>query len=345
MIEILPPTHAQLKALGLSSLSLEEEARGIWKVGTDAENEKLINTLAFSKGIYGFGGQVGVFLYIDKNNNIKQLVFAENNESPEFFESVQEKGIVAQWLGKDYEKMSKAKPNVLSGATMTSNAINRSILKSLQALENNSSSTNWLRVLDFKTVAALLVIVLGVLISYIKTKRKKQLRTILLVLNTCVLGIWCGKFISINILLGWVSNGMNLVSSGVVFLMLLLSVILPLFFNKKSYYCNWVCPFGSAQELAGRISKKKISLKPKLVLILSPSREVITLGVFVCMWLGLASDIADYEPFSAFIFQHASIAVLLIAAFGIVSAVFISRPWCRFVCPTGQVLNWICKMD
>jgi polyferredoxin len=197
--------------------------------------------------------------------------------------------------------------------------------------------------MDIKTIAALLVIILGVIVSF-RFKTNKHLRTIQLVLNTVVLGFWCGKFISINVLLGWTANGMNLLTSSAVFLMLVLSFVMPLFFKKKSFYCNWICPFGSAQELAGKLNKKKLHPSPSLMKVLKHTQTFITLAVFFCLWMGIASDIVNYEPFSAFIFKHASLAVLIIAGISLLISIITPRPWCRFVCPTGQILNWTNKM-
>ena len=246
-------------------------------------------------------------------------------------------------MGKDYQDMSSIKPDVLSGATMTSSSINRSILNSLQAISNGGNKTNWLSVIDTKSIVAILVILLAVFVSF-RVKSNKHLRTLQLVINTAILGFWCGKFISINVLLGWTANGMNLLTSSSVFLMLVLSIVMPLFFKKKSFYCNWICPFGSAQELAGKLSKKKFHPSQKLMKVLKHTQTFITLAVFFCLWMGVASDIADYEPFSAFIFQHASLAVLCIAAISLLISIITPRPWCRFVCPTGQILNWTHKM-
>lgn len=105
----------------------------------------------------------------------------------------------------------------------------------------------------------------------------------------------------------------------------------------------WVCPFGAAQELAGKITKRRVHLGKKTIKILNNSKEIITLIVFISMWLGLASDILDYEPFTAFIFNNASVAVFIIAGLSLITAIFIPRPWCRFVCPAGQILKWIHK--
>ncbi|NOU58286.1 FMN-binding protein [Marinifilum caeruleilacunae] len=342
-IEIIAPTTSQLGKLGISEGILKEEKKGVWITGENFGGDKVINTLAFSKGVYGFGGPTPLLLQIDSSNKIKNILLLENNETPDFIASIKSEGIIDQWMGKDYQEMSSIKPDILSGATMTSSSINRSILNSLQAISNGGNKTNWLSIIDTKSIVAILVILLAVFVSF-RAKSNKHLRTLQLVLNTAILGFWCGKFISINVLLGWTANGMNLLTSSAVFLMLVLAIVMPLFFKKKSFYCNWVCPFGSAQELAGKLSKKKFHPSQKFMKILKHSQSFITLAVFFSLWLGMASDIVDYEPFSAFIFQHASLAVICIAVISLVISIITPRPWCRFVCPTGQILNWTNKM-
>ncbi|PXY01981.1 hypothetical protein DF185_04845 [Marinifilum breve] len=342
-ITIVPPSKSQLQTLGIHGSLLREESKGVWTTGEDLSADRVINTLAFSKGVYGFGGPTPLLLQLDSSNRIKNILLLENNETPDFIASIESDGIISQWIGKNYKDMSTQKPDILSGATMTSNAINRSILNSLQSVSNGSNSTNWFAMMDIKTIAALLVIILGVIVSF-RYKTNKHVRTIQLVLNTVVLGFWCGKFISINVLLGWTANGMNLLTSSVVFLMLVLSIVMPLFFKKKSFYCNWICPFGSAQELAGKLNKKKFHPSPSLMKVLKHTQTFITLAVFFCLWMGIASDIVNYEPFSAFIFKHASLAVLIIAGISLLISIITPRPWCRFVCPTGQILNWTNKM-
>lgn len=343
-VEILPPNQSQLNELGIPNASLQEKSLGIWNIGESNSIDKIINTLAFSKGIYGFAGSVPMYLHLDHNNKIKKVVLLENNETPDFMESIQENGVISQWLDKDPEELMTMKPDVVSGATITSNAINRSITASIASATNSATSNKWYAFADLKTVAALLVIIMGLIIS-IKANKNKQLRTVQLLLNTLVLGLWCGKFISLKILMGWVSNGTNLLTSIVVILMLVLSIVMPLFFNRKSYYCNWTCPLGSAQELAGKINKRKLHPRKRMMKILKHSRAVITLGLFFFLWLGLATDIIDYEPFSAFIFSHASPIVITIALLSLLIAIITPRPWCRFVCPTGQILNWTNKMN
>ena len=343
-IKILPPDAGQLKLLGLSDAVLDDESFGTWSVNRDNAGEYIINTSAFSEGIYGFAGPVPMYIYLDSDRKVKGILLQENSETPDFIESVKDNGIISQWIGKSSSDISSFKPDALSGATITSNAINNSIKQSLSASGGTSINRGVMDVFDIKSIVALLVIVFGLLLSF-KSRANKKLRTIQLILNTAVLGLWCGKFISLKVMLSWTSNGVNVIAGMVLVIMLLLSVVLPIFFNKKSFYCNWICPFGSAQELAGKLNKNKVRIGNKTMNVLKHSREVITLGVFLLLWLGIATDIIDYEPFSAFIFQHASFAVILIALLSLLASVFTPRPWCRFACPTGQVLKWINKMN
>lgn len=342
--KVLPPNKTQLKDMGLTNVLLHEEMEGKWLFGNDTAQEVLVNSLAFSKGIYGYAGRVPMYLYLDEKRRIKEILLLENSETPEFLESIKTGGVVKQWIGKTFLEIEATKPDVVSGATLTSNAINETVRASMAAVEEVQVSEIDYGFFSTKTIAAFLVVISGLIVSF-RAKNNKNLRTVQLVLNVVVLGFWCGKFISLNILLGWVSNGMNIVTSSVIFAMLVLSVAMPLFFKKGKYYCNWVCPLGAVQELAGKLNPNKIQPNQSVLKVLKHLKTTITLALFFSMWMGVATDIVDYEPFSAFLFAHASPVVLAIAAVSLLLAVVTPRPWCRFACPTGQILTWTNKMD
>ncbi|MCT4644003.1 MAG: FMN-binding protein, partial [Carboxylicivirga sp.] len=224
-VKIDPPNAAQLSALGLNNVILEEQEKGKWTFSNGQSEEYILNTNAFSKGIFGFAGPTPMYLYLDKDQRLKQVLLFENNETPEFMVSVHEQGIIQQWIGRSPAESVDIKPDVVTGATITSNAINRSIQASLAVVGNTQSSKHWYASFDLKTIVALLVIVFGIFVSF-RAKKIKWLRTIQLALNTLILGFWCGKFISLQTLLGWTANGMNLLTSLVVILMLTLAIVM-----------------------------------------------------------------------------------------------------------------------
>jgi polyferredoxin len=190
--------------------------------------------------------------------------------------------------------------------------------------------------LSIKTIAGLIVVLMAAIIPlYYKSKKY---RTIQQILNTIVLGFWSGSFLSYTLFLSYASNGINWYVSIIPIIMLITAFIYPLF-GKKNYYCNYICPCGSLQELVGKTSKKKWKIKSKYIVMLNRFRKILWATVTVLMLCGIGFEWMDYEIFSAFIFTSASVVVLILAAIFILLSYFVPRPYCRFVCPTGTFIK------
>jgi polyferredoxin len=116
-------------------------------------------------------------------------------------------------------------------------------------------------------------------------------------------------------------------------------------FNRtgKNAYCPWICPFGAAQDvigLAGGARKRRI---PSALLFTWVKRVLLWLAVLLGL-LYRAPGAVSYEVFAAFFrlsgtgFQFAILAIVL------VTAVFVSRPFCNWVCPvdtTEQIARYV----
>ena len=50
-------------------------------------------------------------------------------------------------------------------------------------------------------------------------------------------------------------------------------------------------------------------------------------------------ELADIEPFTAFLIRSASAASLTLAGLSLAASFFFQRPWCRLLCPTGELLS------
>jgi len=332
----------QLLEAGYDNYKLDKEVDGIWNLVNNQGEEqgKVIKSISFSKKVYGYAGTIPMLIFINSENVIEKIHLLDNYETPRFLRSVVNGGVVEQWIGINVsEALGHKNPDFVSGATMSSDAINISIRRSLLALqESNQSTFSVISEWNSKTWAALLVIMSGVFMAFYT--KHKNLRLLQMTINTVVLGFYCGQFISINLIIGWLGNGVNLIAKISLVLMVVLALIMPMFFNKKQFYCLWLCPFGSAQELAGKLTKTKWNIPAGVAKYLKHTRKAILILLFALMWLGVGFDIANYEPFAAFLFGHAGAIVTVIAILSILLSVFVSRPWCRFACPTGQLLRW-----
>ncbi len=127
-------------------------------------------------------------------------------------------------------------------------------------------------------------------------------------------------------------------------LSVLLFFILPLvytaFFGRT--FCAAVCPFGALQDL--------FAFKPQAL----GSRLNTVLGILPYCYLGLAvlfaatgTDfiICRYDPFVGIFRFNASFGMFIFGGILLLSGVFIARPYCRFLCPYGVLLNWTSRFS
>ncbi|MGI6243406.1 MAG: FMN-binding protein [Prevotella sp.] len=295
----------------------------------------IINTTSLGKDIIGYAGPVPLEIHL-KEGTISEVIALDNNETPEFFEEAEQ--ILTRWNGKEVEEAQAVKVDAVSGATFTSRAIIQNVQVGLQYASQNATTPSIFDKLDLslKNIAGLIVVLMAAIIPLFF--RNKTYRTVQLTLNVIVLGLWCGTFLNWSMFVGYMSNGINVWISLIPMVMLITAFVYPLF-GKKSYYCTNVCPFGSIQDLAGKTNHKKWKMGVKTVKRLRYFRQALFAVLMILMLTGVGFEWMDYEVFSAFIFQSAAVTVMIMAVVFVLLAIFIPRPYCRFVCPTGTLVK------
>jgi NosR/NirI family nitrous oxide reductase transcriptional regulator len=107
-------------------------------------------------------------------------------------------------------------------------------------------------------------------------------------------------------------------------------------------FCAGVCPLGAIQDL---VAFRPISLK---------SWVRTLLGLIPVLYLGLAllfaatgTDfiICRYDPFVGFFRMNGTFMMLGIGALLLLVGIFIARPYCRFFCPYGVLLNLVSRVS
>lgn len=102
-------------------------------------------------------------------------------------------------------------------------------------------------------------------------------------------------------------------------------------------FCGGACPLGAIQDL--------IIIKP----IELPIGIRKALGVIPYLYLGLSilfaatkTDfiICRYDPFVGIFRMDASFNMLVLGGSFLIIGMFVGRPYCRFLCPYGVLLNW-----
>lgn len=197
---------------------------------------------------------------------------------------------------------------------------------------DHKASSPW----TWQLIVALCLAVAATVIPLLRNGRK--LRTIILTLNVAGLGLLCGKFMSFSLMVNVMSNGIQWPAGLLALIMLFAAFVMPLF-GRPNHYCMWVCPYGSAQELMGRIRKRKWRPTPRITRILTWTRRGLWALLMLLMWCGVAFVWTDCEPFALFVPSAASVAVIVIASAFLILSIFVHRPYCSWICPTGTTFR------
>ncbi|MDY3786299.1 MAG: 4Fe-4S binding protein [Prevotella sp.] len=336
----------------------------------------VVNTKPLAKDVQGYGGPVPLKIHI-KDGRVAAVEAEPNAESPDFFNRAKE--LFNHWQNKSVDEALAEEVDAVSGATFSSKAIIANMQRGLAyaqkcgqwgedgsvgaletsappivgsedgsvgALETSAppivgSGGNSVGALETSAppMVALIVVLLGAVVPLFYNNRRLHL--VQLAVNVVVLGLWTGTFVSYTLFLRVFAGGVSLSAIGALaapLLMLIVALIYPLA-GRSGHYCANICPFGSAQELAGKLSRRKLRITPRVLKLLSVLRNLLW-GVLMALLLtGTCTAWIDYELFTAFLYSSASVWVTVLAALFLVLSVWVPRPYCRFVCPTGALVK------
>ncbi|MGN0236997.1 MAG: FMN-binding protein [Lepagella sp.] len=308
----------------------------------------VVNTSEMGKDIEGYGGAVPVEIYLT-DQKIDSIVLLPNMETVSFVDRVKESGLLESWNGKSITEALEAPVDAVSGATYTSTAIINNVrlgLQSVKPIEVKEASVTADEETDHQQylndslkyiIAIIVALCAAILPIWI---HNKLYRIIQQVLNVAVIGFWSGSFINHTMLIGFMSNGLKFSYMGVMTLLLLIVGFIYPLFGRHRHYCAWVCPLGGLQDLAGMLNPHhKLHISPTAANVMNWIRRLIWAILIVFLWFGVATTWIDYELFSAFIVESASPWVLGGAAAVIILSIWMPRPYCRLLCPTGTLMH------
>ena len=310
----------------------------------DAMAGKALLSMPYCADIKGYNGNIPLVILLSPDGKVQKIHLLENTETPSFLNRVVEKGFLENWTGLSVDEAKAKQVDAVTGATYSSSAISKSVKVRLENYAGSGTTD-----VDFDQnnnlvgFIASMVFLLFAGFCFWEPQRTRKFRIILLLASIGVLGFWQGQFISIAKLSGWLLSGVNWQMEIFLFIVLVAGIMAPLFLGKQ-FYCMYVCPFGACQELVGKVNPKhKLKISPKVAKWLRYLRYVLLVALGASLCTSLDISIENFEPFSAFKFQFASLAVLILAGVMLVLSIFINRPWCTFLCPTGAFFSLFMK--
>jgi len=141
-----------------------------------------------------------------------------------------------------------------------------------------------------------------------------------------------------NIALALFNNGYNIPFTAIAFFVI--PLIFTLFFGRT--FCAGVCPLGAIQDLFIWKPMKLSSWAQKMLGLI----PFIYLGLAV-LYAATGTDfvICRYDPFVGIYRLDAEFSMFVLGGAFLATSIVIARPYCRFFCPYGVLLNWFSRIS
>lgn len=302
--------------------------------------------------INGYVGAINTLIGIDKEGKITGVLIISQNETPELTKNSLSRGslFLKQFKEKkaDSDFSLGAEINAITGATITSSAITHSIKTSVEIVTEQVLNVERINEKGFSFPSMnswfkgllLWIIFIGALYLFIKVKR--QLRFFLMFIVILYVGYMMGGGFSINDIVKIISGKFPLFSENIYWYSLSSIALLSVFFAGR-FFCGWLCPFGCVVDVLGKVRAKKV-LVPARIDIGMQFVKYFNLFLILWVYLYVGKVTAVYiigllEPFSMFFSFSGNIMqwIIFTLLFGL--SMFISRFYCKYICPLGACFS------
>lgn len=293
--------------------------------------------------IVGYHGPIEMALALTPHGRIRKLKILRHSETAEHMNRILSSGFCEAFEGKAPGEMAGV--DIVSGATATCSAIAQAVQTAQGRLcggggiiEDDGDSRDRAVLLKAALLAGLFAAALCLLSAH------RAWRYLLLAASACLLGwIWNWSFTYTDLL---DAAGLVGILTAVFASLALITTLL-----KGRIYCGWICPFGAVQEIAALVSSPLrrnkgggANGKPR-----SPgSLRLLKFAILPMLIAGaLITGIKGYwnpEPFTDFFSSDISSWRFFVGLGALVLALAFSRPFCRFLCPTGALLGSINRL-
>ncbi len=237
--------------------------------------------------------------------------------------------------------LKKAGIEGVSGATMTSMAIARSVKARLQMSRDELAARPPLH-FDWHDWGLIAVLGAAAIMAFGPAAWRHRGKRAYQVFLVVYVGFVSGDLLAQSLFAGWARSGIPWTSAPGLALLVGAAFLVP-WATRIPFYCHHVCPHGAAQELLGRIRPARfvVALPRGVIRGLEFLPAGLLLLALVTALIALPLELAGLEAFDAYLVRSAGWATLTIAGVGLVASFFVPQAYCRFGCPTGALLNFV----
>jgi Na+-translocating ferredoxin:NAD+ oxidoreductase RnfG subunit len=343
-LKISEVDQSVFKVLPYHESKIQRMENGVYKV-TSNDLATVFLTTGTGKG---YAGPIKVLVGYSHSKTITSINILDSKETTSYLQKVFNRKYLENFHSLHLSRLNRLNfsPDAISGATRTSEGIAQAIKSATSKLANYHS-------IDFepedvpqpvsfgkKEIIVLLLFVLGLLARVKSFRLKEHLTWTTLILGLIFLGFVYNEPISMtrihSLLLGFWPSWHN--ELHIYFLVFGVAIIL--LTTGKNPYCHAMCPLGASQKLLGKIGHAKtVNLKQKYFWVWM-QRSFAWISILLAL-IFRNPAISEYEIHSALFQFTGTHWLFLIMGLTIIISIFVSKPWCNFLCPIRAIFDFM----
>ncbi|MBI1375486.1 MAG: 4Fe-4S binding protein [Phycisphaera sp.] len=313
-----------------------------------------LKTMPECRRIIGYSGPSDTLVVLDPADKVLGIRVRSSADTNEHVQVVSHNDyFLRSFNGMDWKKVASIRDlwdvpiEGVSGATLTSTAVAQGVVYRFRHADEKEAAMPAMQV-RLRDVGLTLVIVTALLMAFTHLRGRTWMRRTFQVVVIGYVGFINGDLLAQSLIHGWAASGVAWRQAPGLVLLLATAVLVP-WTTRRQVYCSHICPHGAAQELLGRVFKRKFSVPRPLHRALRWLPGLL-LGLCVIVTMlgasyGLAGiewvNLAAVEPFDAYVVSAAGWATITIAIVGLVASLFVPQAYCKYGCPTGQLLEFV----
>lgn len=341
-----PVTLAEMQKLFPAAHKfIADDPRNGWNRVQDDAGRTLgfvLRTSPYSDNVRGYSGPTESLLAIDAaGQTIVGVLIRKSYDTEDYVGRVRDDEdflhllagrTLAEWAGIDF---AKAGIEGVSGATQTSFAVAEGIKR--RAIASQSTATESSQRAGLQP-ALLAIIAGGLAMTFTPLRTNRRMRLLWQGVLIVAFAFWLGDLVSLALLAGWARHGVPWQSAPAVVLLVAVALVVP-WTTRRQIYCQQLCPHGAAQTWLGQFKRLHVRLPPAVLWWLARlPGTLLAIGVLLATF-ALGFDLAWLEPFDGWVLGTAAAISLSIAVVGLIASLFVPQAYCRFGCPTGELLR------
>jgi NosR/NirI family nitrous oxide reductase transcriptional regulator len=318
-----------------------------WNKAFDAEGNHLgyvVRTSPYSDNARGYQGPTESLVAVAADGKaVIDVLIRKSYDTEEYVERVRPsdefrdslKGhTIDEWAQLDFAKEGI---EGVSGATQTSFAVADGVRRRFAAdtAVVKPKEQRW-----NLQPGLLAVIAGGMAMAFTSLKTNRRVRLVWQAILIGAFLFWIGDLLSIALFVGWSRHGLPWRTAPAVVLLAAVALIVP-WVSRRQVYCQQLCPHGAAQTWLGQFKKLHLRLPSHWQKRLAIFPAVLLAASIVLATFAVGFDLAQLEPFDAWVLKGPAVVSAIIAVVGLLASLFVPFAYCRYGCPTGELLRLV----